>query len=614
MELYWNGDIKYTVSDNDFWKKYYYEYDGSTILDGEEHLMELPKNTTSIVMRVYPKQGYIPAFRVFDASTQSEEGKVLTGEYNEKDGYYELVYKITDDCIYNNDGSLNGYIRISPEYNFDSSFADDLSGMVYFDNSQVKWEKVYAWAWNEADELWALNHGFEEWPGIELYYDQNTGYYFWQCEDLSGANVMFNNFGRGLQTNNDAASGALAGYVCKPTSIDDKGKYNAVWEKVKTETAHTHTVVIDKAVAATCEEKGKTEGSHCSECGEIIKKQEVIPATGHTVVTDKAVAATCEKSGKTEGSHCSACGKVIKKQNKVAATGHKYTKTTVKAKPGSNGSVYQKCSKCGHKEVLSTIYAPKTVACTKTSYVYNGKAIKPIITVKDTKGKVIGSSHYTIEYSKNINVGTGSVKVVFKGNNYSGSLSTTFTITKANNSLSGKTSYNKTADSKKQTFVLDMKAKGGSITYKSNNKNVSVDKKGKVTIQKNFSGIVTITVTAGNNNYKTITKDITLTIKPGVTSIKTLRNTSDNGARRGKVTVTWNKLSYVSGYQVQYSNVSSYIGAGSTYNISNVSTLSKEISNLIKGRTYYVRVRTYHKVGKKTLYGPWSDTKSIRIS
>ena len=138
MELYWNGDIKYTVSDNDFWKKYYYEYDGSTILDGEEHLMELPKNTTSIVMRVYPKQGYIPAFRVFDASTQSEEGKVLTGEYNEKDGYYELVYKITDDCIYNNDGSLNGYIRISPEYNFDSSFADDLSGMVYFDNSQVK--------------------------------------------------------------------------------------------------------------------------------------------------------------------------------------------------------------------------------------------------------------------------------------------------------------------------------------------------------------------------------------------------------------------------------------------------------------------------------------------
>lgn len=38
-----------------------------------------------------------------------------------------------------------------------------------------------------------------------------------------------------------------------------------------------HTIVIDPAVEPTTSSEGKTEGSHCSVCGEIIKKQETIP-------------------------------------------------------------------------------------------------------------------------------------------------------------------------------------------------------------------------------------------------------------------------------------------------------------------------------------------------
>lgn len=44
---------------------------------------------------------------------------------------------------------------------------------------------------------------------------------------------------------------------------------------------HTHTIVVDKAVAATCTHTGLTEGKHCSVCGEVLVKQEVIAATGH---------------------------------------------------------------------------------------------------------------------------------------------------------------------------------------------------------------------------------------------------------------------------------------------------------------------------------------------
>ena len=42
-----------------------------------------------------------------------------------------------------------------------------------------------------------------------------------------------------------------------------------------------HDIVIDEAVDATCIANGLTEGSHCSLCGEVFEKQEVIPAYGH---------------------------------------------------------------------------------------------------------------------------------------------------------------------------------------------------------------------------------------------------------------------------------------------------------------------------------------------
>ena len=45
---------------------------------------------------------------------------------------------------------------------------------------------------------------------------------------------------------------------------------------------HTHTVVVDAHVDATCTKTGLTQGSHCSVCGEILVPQEVIPMTEHT--------------------------------------------------------------------------------------------------------------------------------------------------------------------------------------------------------------------------------------------------------------------------------------------------------------------------------------------
>ena len=72
---------------------------------------------------------------------------------------------------------------------------------------------------------------------------------------------------------------------------------------------HTHTIVTDAAVAPTCTETGKTEGKHCSVCGEVITAQTTVAALGHdwsndwvvtkpaTTITEGKKECTCKREG-----------------------------------------------------------------------------------------------------------------------------------------------------------------------------------------------------------------------------------------------------------------------------------------------------------------------------
>lgn len=87
---------------------------------------------------------------------------------------------------------------------------------------------------------------------------------------------------------------------------------------------HTHTMTATAAKAATCTENGNIAYWYCSSCKKYFTDKDgnnvvsqadtVIKAKGHTVVIDPAVEPTDENTGLTEGSHCSTCGTVLKKQ------------------------------------------------------------------------------------------------------------------------------------------------------------------------------------------------------------------------------------------------------------------------------------------------------------
>ena len=77
---------------------------------------------------------------------------------------------------------------------------------------------------------------------------------------------------------------------------------------------------------ATCTEAGSVDTMvYCTVCkAEISHSKIEISARGHDEIADAAVAATCTESGKTEGSHCSVCGEVIVAQTEIPALGHKF--------------------------------------------------------------------------------------------------------------------------------------------------------------------------------------------------------------------------------------------------------------------------------------------------
>lgn len=107
------------------------------------------------------------------------------------------------------------------------------------------------------------------------------------------------------------------------------------------------------------------------------------------------------------------------------------------------------------------------------------------------------------------------------------------------------------------------------------------------------------------NGYKG-TFSVKYTIVPKGTSISSIK------AKSKAFYVKWKKQSsQTTGYQIQYSTSSKFKRA-KTVSVSKNSTTSATVKKLSKKKKYYVRVRTYKKVGKAYYYSSWSKAVSVK--
>ena len=240
------------------------------------------------------------------------------------------------------------------------------------------------------------------------------------------------------------------GTITQNATCTDNGEKQytcTVCRTTKTEVilATGHKKVIDPAVSPTCENAGKTEGNHCSACGEVIVVQNTIPATGHSwdngtvtqkptcnntgiktytcaacgktkmetinalghkEVIDPAVSPTCETDGKTEGSHCSACGKVFIPQNIIPTTGHSWddgiiTKNASCENTGIKTYACTTCSKIKTEDIATTGHSwdngkiTKEASCTEP-----GVETFTCTTCKKTKTENINATGHSLDNGK----------------------------------------------------------------------------------------------------------------------------------------------------------------------------------------------------------------------
>lgn len=102
------------------------------------------------------------------------------------------------------------------------------------------------------------------------------------------------------------------------------------------------------------------------------------------------------------------------------------------------------------------------------------------------------------------------------------------------------------------------------------------------------------------------------------TKVKTFRivpeGTSISKVTKGKkqFTVKWKKQStQTTGYQIRYSTSSKFSKA-KTVTVKKNTATSKAVKKLKANKKYYVKVRTYKKIGNSTYYSAWSSAKTVK--
>lgn len=249
----------------------------------------------------------------------------------------------------------------------------------------------------------------------------------------------------------------------------------------------------------------------------------------------------------------------------------------------------------GSETLYFTIYGKLPVVDPIADQTYTGKELTPAIVIPGLKA---GEDYY-MYYEDNQYPGVATVTIYGTGY-YKGAATIHFKIIKktekfVSNVKLNRTSYTYTGKSIRPSVTVTVNGKKiGSSAYKlyyKNNKN---------------SGIGTVQV-RGIGKYSRINKTLTFKILPPKTLLTGLKKANRS------FTASWKKNIQATGYQIQYAADSRFTKERKTVTVGKQSATRYKISGLKNKKTYYVRIRSYKRVGKKVLYSSWSTVKKIRV-
>jgi uncharacterized protein YjdB len=238
---------------------------------------------------------------------------------------------------------------------------------------------------------------------------------------------------------------------------------------------------------------------------------------------------------------------------------------------------------------------------------YTGTAIEPVVNVTDGSTTLVKGADYTLSYENNVNTGTGIVTIKGIGN-YSGEKIGIFTIMPKASvkttsiTISGKKKIVAGSSAKLTVKVLPENTTDKSVTWSSSKTSVAtISPSGQLTAKKPGKTVITAKAKDGSG----IKKKLTVYVYPKKISVKKAVS-----SKKKKITVSWKKLTGVTGYQIKYSTNSKFKNS----KVKNVS--SKKISttlSAVSNKKYYIKVRAYIKIGSKKYYGGWSNTSKVKV-
>lgn len=150
------------------------------------------------------------------------------------------------------------------------------------------------------------------------------------------------------------------GYVKESCTKHNLGVnvYQGISEEPSTCTTAGHSalyicgICYKTYIDENCTEYAGTVSKYEIENGNLLEYCKVFSLLDHTPVKDEAIAATCIEKGKTEGSHCRVCNTVLKAQQETDYADHEYTDTvTVQEITLKQYKICNMCGKMENKEI-----------------------------------------------------------------------------------------------------------------------------------------------------------------------------------------------------------------------------------------------------------------------